>query len=175
MYIHLSGREHIFVQAVTPVTHNPSIPSGNSLPGLPEDVLSDTSALLRDIRFVSMGVGSLGLYLDLPRENVSVEGDGFRGGRPWLRPGSAWAESRAWWVDRTPGYFVLAEENRRPLEPACSSSVGEGQGPGSRNLLHPGSPAPMGSAQAHSLHIPPGHQASVVAPMPVPCLPPWQP
>jgi len=86
--------------------------------------------------FVS-GVGGLrarGLYLDIPLETVWVEGNGFRGGRPWLRPDSACAGSRAWVVDRPPGFFFQAEENRRPLEPACSSSVGEGHRPGSRNL-----------------------------------------
>ena len=75
-----------------------------------------------------------GLYLDFPLETLWVEGDGFRGGRPWLRPDSAPAESRAWRVDRAPGPFSQAEENRRPCEPACSSSVGEGNRPGSRDL-----------------------------------------
>ena len=78
-----------------------------------------------------------GLYLDIPLETLWVEGDGFRGGRPWLRPDSAPAGSRAWRVDRPPGHFSQAEENRRSRpggKPACSSSVGEGDRPGSRNL-----------------------------------------
>ena len=37
-----------------------------------------------------------GLYLDIPFETDWVGGAGFRGGRLWLRPDSAWAESRAW-------------------------------------------------------------------------------
>ena len=74
------------------------------------------------------------LYLDLPLKTLWVEGDGFQGGRPWLRRGPIQSGSKAWRVDRPPSHFSQAEENRRPCEPACSNSVGEGDGPGSRNL-----------------------------------------